>query len=85
MGGCLKVKLGSKNKKEMHIFKNNYKLYVKSFQFTSPPSNGTIFEYSVLQTTESSLVIGCKLSFPKNVSQSVGESEKYCHGCHVFP
>lgn len=31
----------------------------------SPPSRGTILEYPVLHMTESSRVIGCKLSLPK--------------------
>lgn len=38
---------------------------------TSPPSRGTTLEYCVSHTTESSLVMGCKLSRPKYVSQSL--------------
>lgn len=38
---------------------------------TSPPSRGTTLEYCVSQTTESSLVISCRLSRPKQVSQSL--------------
>ena len=38
---------------------------------TSPPSRGTTLEYCVSHTTELSLVMGCKLSRPKYVSQSL--------------
>lgn len=81
MDGCLKAKSVSKIIKIISVKSCHNKIG----HFTSPPSNGTIFEYSVLHITESSLVIGCILSSPKKFSQSVGESEKYCHGCHVFP
>lgn len=40
-------------------------------ELTSPPSRGTILEYSVLQITESSFVIGWRLSRPKYLSQSL--------------
>ena len=45
---------------------------------TSPPSRGTTLEYCVSHTTESSLVMGCKLSRPKYVSQSL-QMQHHCH------
>jgi hypothetical protein len=45
---------------------------------TSPPSRGTTLEYCVSHTTESSLVMGCKFSRPKYVSQSL-QMQHQCH------
>ena len=45
---------------------------------TSPPSRGTTLEYCISHTTESSLVMGFKLSRPKYVSQSL-QMQHQCH------
>lgn len=50
----------------------------------SPFSSGTIFEYSLVQITSSSLVIERTLPL-KIVSQSAIESLKCCHGVQVLP